>query len=34
MEDLKEPIELFGYECGQGWYPLIEEAENGLKTGM
>lgn len=24
---LKEPIELFGYECDHGWYPLIEEAE-------
>lgn len=25
--ELKEPIELFGYECGDGWLPLIEEAK-------
>lgn len=27
MKDLKEPIELFGYECGEGWWPLVEEAK-------
>ena len=26
-KDIKEPIELFGYECGKGWLPLIKEAE-------
>jgi hypothetical protein len=26
-EKIPEPIELFGYECGKGWYPLIEEAQ-------
>lgn len=25
--DIKEPIELFGYECGNGWLPLINEAQ-------
>lgn len=25
--NLQEPIELFGYECGEGWVPLIKEAE-------
>lgn len=25
--ELKEPIELFGYECGDGWLPLINEAK-------
>ena len=24
MEDLKTPWELFGVECGEGWFPLIE----------
>jgi hypothetical protein len=24
MEDLKTPWELFGVECGKGWFPLIE----------
>lgn len=24
---LNSPFELFGYECGPGWYPLIEEAK-------
>lgn len=28
MNELKEPIELFGYECGDGWLPLIEEAKS------
>lgn len=27
MNDIKEPFELFGYECGPGWLPLIEEAK-------
>lgn len=27
---LKEPIELFGYECSHGWYPLIKEAEEWI----
>lgn len=25
--ELKEPIELFGIECGKGWLPLIEKAK-------
>lgn len=25
--DLKEPIELFGYECADGWLPYIKEAQ-------
>jgi len=25
--NLKEPIELFGYECGDGWLPYIKEAQ-------
>lgn len=24
MKDLKTPWELFGVECGEGWFPLIE----------
>ena len=28
---LEEPIELFGYECDHGWYPLIEEAEKWVE---
>jgi len=28
MKDLKEPIELFGYECGKGWFPYIKEAQD------
>lgn len=28
---LKEPIELFGYECGEGWLPLVKEAEDWIK---
>ncbi len=24
MKELKTPWELFGVECGEGWYPLIE----------
>ena len=24
MEDLKTPWELFGVECGEGWFSLIE----------
>ena len=24
MKELKTPWELFGVECGKGWYPLIE----------
>ena len=31
MEEVKEPIELFGYECEHGWYPLIEEAEKWVE---
>jgi hypothetical protein len=27
---LKEPIELFGYECGDGWLPYIQEAQDLL----
>lgn len=27
MENVKTPFELFGYECGPGWLPLIEEAK-------
>ena len=27
MEDLKTPWELFGVECGEGWFPLIERSE-------
>lgn len=27
MEKLKEPIELFGYECGDGWLQYVEEAK-------
>lgn len=27
MENVKTPFELFGYECGQGWFPLIKEAK-------
>lgn len=26
-EFMKDPIEMFGYECGAGWLPLIEEAK-------
>lgn len=29
---LKEPIELFGYECGDGWLPLIKEAEDWISN--
>lgn len=29
-EKLKEPIELFGYECGDGWLPYIQEAQDLL----
>ena len=25
--ELKEPIELFGIECGEGWLPIIKEAK-------
>ena len=25
--ELKEPIELFGYECGPGWMSLVEKAQ-------
>lgn len=25
--NLQEPIELFGYECGDGWLPYIKEAQ-------
>ncbi len=28
MEKLEEPIELFGYECGEGWLPYIQEAQD------
>ena len=24
MKDLKTPWELFGVECGEGWFSLIE----------
>ena len=27
MNDTKEPFELFGYECGPGWFPIIKEAK-------
>lgn len=29
--NLQEPIDLFGYECGEGWLPLIKEAEGWIK---
>jgi len=32
MEKVKEPIELFGYECDHGWYPLIKEAEDWVNN--
>ena len=30
MDKLKEPIDLFGYECGNGWLPYINEAKELL----
>lgn len=26
-QELKTPFELFGYECGEGWWPLIKKAQ-------
>ena len=26
LNNLKTPYELFGVECGQGWYPLVKKA--------
>lgn len=31
MKDLKTPWELFGVECGEGWYPLIEPVLQYIK---
>ena len=25
--EIKTPMELFGYDCGDGWFPLIKEAK-------
>ena len=29
-DKIKEPIELFGYECGSGWFPYIQKAQDLL----
>ena len=27
-QEINTPFELFGYECGPGWLPLIQEAQS------
>ena len=29
-DEPKVPFELFGYECGEGWWPLIKEAQQAV----
>ena len=26
-QEIHTPFELFGYDCGEGWWPLIKEAQ-------